>query len=85
MKSNEILVDKLLNEAEIKTLIVEDKWLVTLEANIISEIERVTQQLTNRIRTLEERYAEPLPDLVKDVEILSANVDEHLKKMGLIW
>lgn len=74
-----------LTEADNKTLIVEDKWLATLEANIIAEIERVTQQLANRVKTLEERYAEPLPTLIGDVATLSTKVDEHLKKMGLEW
>ena len=74
-----------LTEEEIKTLIVDDKWLATLEANIIAEIERVTQQLANRVETLEERYAEPLPALTQSVEAFSANVYEHLKKMGLEW
>ena len=74
-----------LTEAENKTLVVDDKWLATLQANIIAEIERVTQQLANRVKTLEERYAEPLPALAQSVETLSANVDEHLKKMGLQW
>ena len=72
-----------LTEMEIKNLIVEDKWLATLEANIVAEIERVTQQLASRVKTLEERYAEPLPALTQDVEALSATVNEHLKKMGL--
>lgn len=75
----------LLTEADIKTLIVEDKWLASLEANVVSEIERVTQQLANRVKTLEERYAEPLPALTESVQALSANVEEHLKKMGLQW
>jgi type I restriction enzyme M protein len=74
-----------LTETEIKTLIVDDKWLASLRGNIIAEIERVTQQLANRVKTLEERYAEPLPALIQSVEALSANVDEHLKKMGLQW
>ena len=74
-----------LTEEEVKTLIVNDKWLATLQANIIAEIERVTQQLANRVKMLEERYAEPLPVLTQSVEALSANVDEHLKKMGLQW
>ena len=74
-----------LSEAENKTLIVEDKWLATLQANIIAEIERATQQLANRVKTLEERYEAPLPELTKQVETLSANVDKHLKKMGLVW
>ncbi len=74
-----------LTEADIKALIVDDKWLATLLANIIGEIERVTQQLANRVRVLEERYAEPLPALIQSAETLSSNVDEHLKKMGLSW
>jgi len=53
-----------LTEAENKTLVVEDKWLASLEANIVAEIERVTQQLANRVKTLEERYETPLPALV---------------------
>ncbi|MCP3943530.1 MAG: type I restriction-modification system subunit M [Desulfobacteraceae bacterium] len=70
---------------ECKTLIVDDKWLATLETSVTGEIERVTQQLTNRIKTLEERYAEPLSVLTEAVEKLSATVDGHLKKMGLSW
>ena len=74
-----------LSEDEIKTLVVEDKWCATLEAAISAEIERVTQQLANRVKVLEERYAEPLPELEKAVEALSSRVDEHLRKMGLEW
>jgi len=74
-----------LTEDDIKTLIVDDKWLATLQSSIVAEIERVTQQLANRVKTLEERYAEPLPALAQSVEVFSAKVDEHLKKMGLVW
>lgn len=74
-----------LTEAENKALIVEDKWLATLEAHIVAETERVTQQLANRVKTLEERYEAPLPELTQQVGTLSAKVDEHLKKMGLVW
>ena len=70
---------------ENKTLIVDDKWLATLEANIIAEVERITQQLANRVKTLEERYSEPMPSLVDEVATLSNKVDEHLQKMGLEW
>lgn len=75
----------LLTIEEIKTLIVEDKWQATLQASIVAEIERITQQLANRIKTLEERYSVPLPALVDNVTELSDKVDEHLKKMGLAW
>ena len=72
-----------LTEAEVKTLIVQHKWLATLQANIEAEIERVTQQLANRVKELEERYAEPLPMIEDNVNTLSAKVTEHLKAMGL--
>ena len=74
-----------LSEAEIKALVVEDKWQATLKGAVAAEIERVTQQLANRVKDLEERYAEPLPELVQTVEALSSRVEEHLKKMGLVW
>ncbi len=74
-----------LSEAEIKTLIVEDKWLASLQVNIQAEIERVTQQLANRVKELEERYAEPLPAITQSVDVLSDKVTGHLKAMGLEW
>jgi type I restriction enzyme M protein len=74
-----------LDVSDIKTLVVEDKWHATLHANITSEIERVTQQLANRVKTLEERYAEPLPALSANVSELANKVDDHLKMMGLSW
>lgn len=70
---------------EIKSLIVDDKWLATLENNIVAEIERVTQQLANRVKELEERYSEPLPALTQSVENLSDKVAGHLTAMGLEW
>jgi len=70
---------------EIKQLIVDDKWLASLQASIVAEIERVTQQLANRVKTLEERYSTPMPNLIDEVASLSSKVDVHLKKMGLVW
>lgn len=74
-----------LSVEDIKTLIVDDKWLASLQASIVAEVERITQQLANRVKTLEERYSTPMPTLVNDVVALSSKVDEHLKKMGLAW
>ena len=74
-----------LTGAEIKTLVVDDKWLARLSAAVQGELDRVSQTLTGRIRELAERYATPLPKLSEEVETLSARVDEHLKKMGASW
>jgi len=71
-----------LSVEEIKTLVVDDKWMSTLAKAVQGELDRVSQMLTGRIRQLAERYAEPLPKLVYKVAELSARVDEHLKKMG---
>jgi type I restriction enzyme M protein len=74
-----------LTEDEIKTLVVDDKWLATLAAAVQSELDHVSQTLTGRIRQLADRYATPLPQLTAEVEALSVRVDEHLKKMGAVW
>jgi type I restriction enzyme M protein len=74
-----------LTEADIQTLVVDDKWLATLAAAVQSELDRVSQTLTGRIRQLAERYASPLPKIVDEVATLSARVDEHLMKMGASW
>jgi type I restriction enzyme M protein len=71
-----------LTEAETKALVVDDKWLVTLDAAVRGEMDRVSQVLTSRIRELSERYATPLPLLAANIEILSAKVEEHLVRMG---
>ncbi|MFI3276772.1 N-6 DNA methylase, partial [Vibrio sp.] len=70
---------------EVKVLIAEDKWHATLQTNIVAEIERVTQQMANRVKQLEERYSAPLPTLTKSVDDLSDKVANHLKAMGLEW
>ena len=74
-----------LTEDEIKTLVVDDKWLATIAADVQGELDRVSQTLAARIRQLAERYAEPLPQLTGQVATLAARVDEHLKKMGAVW
>ena len=72
----------IITEAEIQTLVVDDKWLATLAAAVQGELDRVSQTLTGRIRQLAERYATPLPQLVDEVAALAARVEQHLKKMG---
>ncbi|MCE9519746.1 MAG: type I restriction-modification system subunit M [Verrucomicrobia bacterium] len=88
--AQEALMNKLdakyptLTEADIQTLVVDDKWLATLAAAVQGELDRVSQTLTGRIRQLAERYATPLPQLTDEVAMLAARVDGHLKKMGAI-
>ncbi|MFT4178869.1 MAG: class I SAM-dependent DNA methyltransferase [Thermomonas sp.] len=68
---------------EIKTLVVEDKWLAAMQSAIAGEVERVSQALTARVRELALRYESPLPVLMDEVAALSAKVSEHLHRMGV--
>lgn len=72
-----------LSPKEVQTLVVEDKWLATLQERIQTEIEAISQQLANRIKELAERYASTLAELDEDVHIYEAKVQAHLKIMGL--
>ncbi|HPA07335.1 MAG TPA: class I SAM-dependent DNA methyltransferase [Methanoregulaceae archaeon] len=74
-----------LTENEIKVLVVEGKWFVSIRAGIEGEVQRLTQRLAARVKELDERYARPLPELEREVAVFSAKVEEHLKRMGLSW
>jgi type I restriction enzyme M protein len=74
-----------LTEAEIKTLVVDDKWMARLAAAVKGELDRVSQGLTGRVRQLADRYATPLPRLEAEIADLSARVAQHLKAMGASW
>ncbi len=75
----------LLREDELKDIVVNAKWLASVEEQVIEEIERVTQNLANRVKTLEQRYSKTLPSLSEDVAKYTDRVEGHLKKMGLSW
>ena len=74
-----------LTEAEVKTLVVEDKWLAALDAAIHGEMDRVSQALTQRVKELAQRYEMPLPRMASRVDELQARVNQHLEKMGFTW
>jgi type I restriction enzyme M protein len=72
-----------LTEAEVQTLVVDDKWLPRLAADFAAELERVAGRLTGRLGELTERYATPLPALEQEVDALAARVAGHLRRMGV--
>ena len=76
---------KSLTEDEIKILVVDDKWAASLCADIKTELDRVSQRLTGRIKELSDRYETPLPAIEAEVDVLSTKVDGHLKRMGFEW
>ena len=71
-----------LAEDEIKALVVDDKWLAALDAAIHGEMDRVSQQLTRRVKELAERYETPLAQLSDRVAEMEAKVNAHLQRMG---
>ena len=72
-----------LSEKEIKTLVVDDKWLATIAAAIHGEMDRISQTLTRRVKELAERYETPLPEVNSKVAELEAKVNAHLQRMGM--
>lgn len=74
-----------LTEPEIKSLIVEDKWLAVVTKEVQDTLEIVSQRLSTRVKELAERYAQPLPGVESEVSELTKKVEEHLKKMGFSW
>ena len=73
---------KALTVAEIKTLVVDDKWMANIEKAIKTEMERISQRLTRRIKELAERYETPLPSQTRAVAALEEQVCGHLLAMG---
>ena len=71
-----------LTGAEIKALVVDDKWLAALDAAIHGEMDHVSQQLTQRVTDLAERFEVPLPRMLDRVAELEAKVNHHLETMG---
>ncbi|MBU2621539.1 MAG: type I restriction-modification system subunit M [Proteobacteria bacterium] len=85
LEKNVLCKYKVLSVDEIKTLLIEDKWMATLERDVKTEMERISQRLTGRIKELAERYEATLPALTNEVEALEKKVHAHLKKMGFVW
>ena len=74
-----------LTEADVRQLVVNGKWLASLEQAVAAEVERVSQQLTSRLKQLGERYGEALPQIIDRVEELESRVAVHLERMGFTW
>jgi len=74
-----------LNEEEIKESVIESKWFKSLETSLNGKVEQVFHRLLERMRVLEERYAEPLPELTVNSIDLNEKVEEHLRELGFKW
>jgi type I restriction enzyme M protein len=70
-----------LSKDEVKTLVVDDKWLAGIAATIHGEMDRISQT-PDRVKTLAERYETPLPQGVSQVPELERKITHHLEEMG---
>ncbi|MCC6956446.1 MAG: SAM-dependent DNA methyltransferase [Anaerolineales bacterium] len=69
---------------EIKTLVVDDKWLASLAAAVQVETQNLASRFTGRLQHLTGRYATTLPVLAQNVDDLASKVDAYLKRMGFV-
>ena len=67
---------------EIKTIVVEKKWMTNIEQRIRTEMDNISHRLTQRIKELAERYENPMPKLTNEVAALTSKVEAHLQAMG---
>lgn len=67
---------------EIKTLVIEKKWLASLKKLLSDEMQRISQQLTSKVSEFAERYEQTLPKIEAEISDLEAKVASHLKQMG---
>ena len=71
-----------LSEDEVKTLVVEDKWLATLSSRIEQLLTDLTQNFSQRVKEIAVRYEYTVPELEAEQEELKNRVKQHLALMG---
>jgi len=74
-----------LSTDEIKSLVVDKKWMANIAQRVQAEMDEISQRLTQRIKELAERYATPLPELEQGLSKAETLVKEHLKQMHFKW
>ncbi|WP_462267733.1 type I restriction-modification system subunit M [Mucilaginibacter sp.] len=74
-----------LSEDEIKKLVIHDKWESQLQMALHQLQDKISQNLTQRIKELASRYEETLPQLEKAALDFEAKVKNHLSEMGFVW
>ena len=74
---------KTLTEAEVQTLVVDDKWLPAIKRQIDGEVEAISRSLTRRVNELAGRYETAVMELDEQVDELEQKVNDHLEAMGV--
>lgn len=74
-----------LTVAEIKQLLVEEKWFATIYAGTDAIHTAVSHHLSSRVTELVERYEFTLKECENEVTDYEAKVKSHLERMGFAW
>ncbi len=72
-----------LTEDEIKTLVVDRKWLATIRRQELDLMQTVTHNLTAELSAIAQRYADTLPSLENSLAEHESKVMDWLKEMGV--
>jgi type I restriction enzyme M protein len=72
-----------LSEADVKCLVLDDKWHGTISSRVAYEVNSLALALVVRIEQLGRRYAETVSELDAMLQSLEAKVAEHLADMGV--
>jgi type I restriction enzyme M protein len=72
-----------LTVADVKTLVIEDKWGMMLDRRINQEVTILSQALITRLRELADRYESTVGVIEAEVKHLSEKVMDHLATMGV--
>jgi type I restriction enzyme M protein len=76
---------KELTEDDIRTLVVDDKWLPTIKSHIDGEVDVISRSLTQRVNELAGRYESAVVEIDREVDELETRVQSHLEAMGVAW
>ncbi len=71
-----------LSDSEIRQMVLEDKWLASIQTRVSDEVNALTLALVDRIRQLGQRYEETLSEIEAELTRLDSLVLSHLAKMG---
>ena len=76
---------KTLTMDEIQQIVLDLKWLGTLNEAVNTEMNAINQRLTGRIKEIADRYEFTLGSIDNTAKKLEGKVSAHLEKMGLVW
>ena len=72
-----------LTEADVKSLVLDDKWHATIAVRIEGEVNSLTLALVLRIEALGKRYTETIEEIDTELRQLESKVAGHLADVGV--